>query len=165
VGRSGRHFEGDGDDDDAARPRRDFDDELVRDYGHAVGGGEQRAVAALLGRFYAAVAAGDGAGACSLLYGPLTRAPGLYRAIPKADAPAPGSPLLRGNCAQVATLLFGIERPELAEHGRPQLVEARVSGDRGIAVIGFASAPERQLPLRRDGGTWKVAALLDSLIP
>jgi hypothetical protein len=37
----------------------------------------------------------------------------------------------------------------------------RVKGSRGLALLGFRATPERQIPLRRERGAWKVEALLD----
>jgi hypothetical protein len=157
--------EGDDDDDDREKPRSDPDDASVRDYGHPVDAMEKRAIVRLVGRYYAAAAADDGPLACSLIYPPFTRGSGIIDALPSNYVPAPGSTVLRGeSCAQVATLLFKLNRQQILEESRGvRVVEARVSATRGYVVLRFKVMPERWLTIERENaGDWRIAAFVDS---
>jgi hypothetical protein len=156
---------GDDDDDDRERPRADPDDAAVRDYGRPADRVEENAIAELVRRYYAAAVNGDGQLACSLVYRPYTRGARILEALPSGYAPASGSTTLRGmTCAQVAALLFKLDRQSLsAESHGLGVVSARVDARRGYAILGFKDVPERWLAIKRGRqGEWRVAALLDS---
>jgi hypothetical protein len=161
------YFKGDGDDDEVAGSG-DGDDYLTRAYGHSAIAADGRAVTALVERYYAAAVAGDGATACSLVDSSIVRSPeNLIKALPAEYAPASGSAVFRGkSCAQVAAVLFELDRQRLvALVPTLQVTSVRVEGVHGLALLGFKAAPERRIAVEREGGTWKIGALLDSLIP
>src|SRR5215813_5112326 len=54
------------DDSDGDTTNNNFDDKSVRDYGHSAINAEKQAITTIVEKYYSAVAAGDGAGACSL---------------------------------------------------------------------------------------------------
>jgi hypothetical protein len=159
---AGGYLRGDGDVDDEAN-RTDEDDYAIRNFGHAASAADRRTIAALVKRYYAAGAAGDGAAACALIYSGLANSPNLGEAAEAAYPPAPGVPLLRGqSCARIMSLLFKEDHQRLAADLATAIVtRVRVKGSRGLALLGFRTTPERQIPLRREHGAWKVETLLD----
>jgi hypothetical protein len=144
----------------------DYDD-YVRGYGREATAGEKQIVARLVARYYAAAAAGNGAEACALLDARLARSADFAKVLPKEYAPAGGSSVFEGKtCAEVASLLFEVDRPRLAtEAASVQVTSLRVEGVHGIALLGFATTPERQIPVDREAGAWKIAGLLDTEVP
>jgi hypothetical protein len=166
VPATGDHLEGDGDGDDGGHPHNDYDDHRIRDYGHAASTAEVRAVTTLVKRYYTAAAADDGTVACSLIYSRFTKNPGFTDAIPSAYVPVPGSAVLRGkSCAQVASLLFGLDHQQLAEEVTVQMTSLRIDGIHGLALLGFKSTPERWIPVDRESNAWKIGAFLDNEVP
>jgi hypothetical protein len=158
----GGYLRGDGDVDDEAN-HTDQDDYATRNYGHAASAADVRAIVALVKRYYAAGAAGDGAAGCTLIYSGLANSPSLGEAAEEAYPPAPGVPLLRGqSCARIMSLLFKEDHQRLAaDFATVEVTRVRVKGSRGLALLGFRTTPERQIPLRHERGTWKIEALLD----
>jgi hypothetical protein len=148
----------DNDNDNPGKSRYDGDDGPVLHFGHAASAAEERAVAALVKRYYAAGAAGDGATACSLIDSLLAES------VVEEYAQ---SPALRGKtCAEVLSKLFRRRHRELAGDIatlKPTVV--RVSGDRGLALVRFGATRERRLLLRRERGAWKMDVLLDVGVP
>ena len=155
------HLVGDGDGDE--QKSNDYDD-IGRRYGHAPSAVEKRAITDLIKRYYAVAAAGDGRKACAMI------APGLIRgqslaegAIPKEFIPVSGSSVFRHKgCAQIASLIFSIDRQLLAEEVPTlQALSVRIKGSQGLVVLGFRTSPERQMPVERVHGAWRVGAMLD----
>lgn len=148
----------DEDNDNPGGSRYDADDSPVLRFGHAASAAQERAIASLVKRYYAAGAAGDGASACSLLY------PLLAESVVEEYAQSPG---LRGKtCAEVLSKLFKRRHRELAGDVaalKPTVV--RVSGDHGLALVRFGATRERRLLLRRERGAWKMDVLLDVGVP
>jgi hypothetical protein len=156
-----------GDDDTDETNHKDEDDHGARNYGHAASAADRRAIAALVKRYYATGVAGDGAAACALIYSGLAKSPNLGEAAEAAYPPAPGVPPLRGeSCARIMSLLFKEDHQRLAADIEGiEVTSVRVKGSRGLALLGFRTAPERQIPVRRERGTWKIEALLDKELP
>jgi hypothetical protein len=148
----------DNDNDNPGKSRYDSDDSPVLYFGHAASATDGRAIAALLTRYYAAGAAGDGATACSLIH------PLLAESIVEEYAQ---SPSLRGRtCAVVMSKLFKQLHGELARDvAGLELIRARVRGDHGVAVLRFGGARERRVLVRRERGAWKMDLLLDVGMP
>jgi hypothetical protein len=161
---------GDGDDDDLnGKDRPGFHDDVpITEYGHAAGVSDREAVAALVKRYYSIAATGDGKAGCSLVYSRLAKNPGLTKTVPEDRYSEPVLPhVSRGeSCAQVATKLFTQHRKTLpAEATTVRVTGVRVDGIHGVALLGFATAPERWLPIAREGRVWKLHALLAGEFP
>jgi hypothetical protein len=154
-------FMGDGDKDapSSAGDGFDGDDASVRDYGHAAGAADARAITALVTRYYAAAAAGDGASACALTYALVAES------LPEEYGQPPGPLYLRGasTCKAVLTIVFEHFHAQLSE---PVAVTAvRVDGQRGEALLGFRALPAGVIEVRREHGAWKIDRLLALALP
>lgn len=151
----------DNDFDSAGSGYYDGDDRPILRFGRAAGGGESRAVGALVRRYYAAAVAGDGAAGCSTL------APTVARSAVEGLGRPPGPPYYRGGtCAAVLSRLFAVNRPQLVAHAHAlSAVSARVAGDSGIAVLRFGGLPGRSLRLARVRGVWRLDTLVDEELP
>ncbi len=161
---AGSHLKGDDDIDKDLYNR--YDDGEARNYGHRASAADARAVGALVKRYYAAAVADAGATACALLLPRLAASVKLGETAEEVQPPAPGLPPLHGmSCPRIMSLLFKEAHPQLAlADASLQVLEVRVKGGHGIALLGFKTTPERQLALQRDGAAWKIDALLDSEI-
>jgi hypothetical protein len=161
----GGYLRGDGDVDDA--DGRDEDNYRISHYGHVVSAAQERAIATLVRRYYAAGVAGDGATACSLIYPSLANSPSLGEAAEAAYPPAPGVPPLRGeSCARIMSSLFKEDHRRLAaDIDGMEVTSMRVKGNKGVVLLGFRTTPERQIPVRRRHARWKIDALLDEELP
>lgn len=160
------YFVGDHDDDDFKHSELDSDDPQVRAYGHAARAGDKRQISAVVMRYLGAAGAGDGALACSLLTRRVA-ASDLSAAVPYAYVPPPDpSKLHDKSCAEAASQIFDENHAELAaEIPTVRVTAVRVSGPHGLAILGFNALPEHWIAVAREGGAWKVDALLDSEIP
>jgi hypothetical protein len=152
----------DGDADDGP-DHRDTDNYGLRHYGHVADAADRWAIAALVKRYYDAGAAGDGATACALIDSGLASSPSLGEKAEAVYPPAPSVQPLRGwSCARIVSLLFEEDHRRLAaDHASVVVTGVRVEGNKGLALLGFSTTPERWIPLRREHGGWKVEALLD----
>lgn len=130
-------------------------------FGRPASPAEMRAVTALLERYYAVAAAGDGAAACSMIYSIIAET------IPEDYGQPPGPPALRGKtCAVVMTKILEQHRRELvAKAPGLRVIGLRVGGTRGLALLRFGRAPERYILVRREYGAWKIGVLFDSALP
>lgn len=152
------HYDEDAPTDDG--PARG-DDAGEWSFGRAATPAEQRAFATVLKAFYAAAAAGDGAAACAQIAPELVRSADPARTLPPEYSPQPGSALSGGGCARVESLVFSVDRPQFAAQSSTlRLLDARVNGVEGLAILGFRTTGERMIALRRVGGAWKLDALL-----
>ncbi len=134
------------------------DDEKVLYFGHAADATDQRISLALVTRYFALAATGDGAKACSLLV------PFIAESVAENDG---HSPALRGKtCAVVMSKLFKLHHRSLAEKNATlKAIEVRVESDRALVVLEFPTIPEvRQITERRVGSTWKLLDLLDGIL-
>ena len=131
-------------------------------YGHAATATEQRAITALIKRYYTVALAEDGAAACSLLYS--TLAEGV--AEDYGHSP-PGPPYMAGNtCPTVMQMLFRhFHRQLTAELPLLHVSRVRLKAHRGWVLLSFGSLPEREISVTREGSVWKVDLLLDIALP
>jgi hypothetical protein len=116
---------------------------------------DTRAVAALVKRYYAVAAAGDGVAACSMLDRALVSGfAGSQEGQAQGSAKA---------CAAVVSPLLAAQRETFAADNVATLtvIDVRVKGTEGIAAVGFTSAPVRWMLIKREGGGWKIASLDD----
>lgn len=134
------------------------DDGKFLNYGHAAYAAEARALTALVKRYYAAAAASDGAAACSMLY------PFIAESVVEGYG---HTRALRGDtCAVVMSKLFAQQHKLLTGKSTTlKMYAIRVNGARALTVLRFAVLPEvRIITERREGSTWKMLNLLDSII-
>lgn len=132
------------------------DDTKSLGYGHAASLTDAQAITALLVRYYRASATENGAQACSMLY------PFVAESIVESYA---DDPTLSGkSCAVSMTKLFKKNHKALAtESAEFKVYAIRVNGDRGLAVLTFATLPAvRQIMERRYRDGWRVLWVLDS---
>jgi hypothetical protein len=132
---------------------------LLATYGHRAPPAEARAVTALVKRYYAASAAGDGATACTLLSASL--AGGLASAT---SQPVRGAGT---TCAGPMSLLLEHQHAQLAakEVATMTVIAVHTKGDIGLAVLGFRTTPQSEMILVREGGAWRINALFDGIMP
>lgn len=165
AGRIGGYLRGDDDADETNH--RDADDRRVRGYGRAADATDRQAAMTLVARYYAAAAAGDGAGACSLMSSRLAGASKLGEAAEEAYPPAPSAPPLHGEgCPRIMAQLFEADHRQLAADSATLTVTGvRLKDGHGLALLGFKAMPEREIRIRREDGAWKIDALLDEELP
>jgi hypothetical protein len=152
----------DGDYDNSGNGTYDKDDSVVLRYGHAAGASDRQAVAAVVKRYYAAAAAGDGAKGCSLIYSIFAET------IPEDyGRPPAGPPALRGKtCAAVMSKVFKQSQPQLAaDYATLKVTGVRLEGNRGWALLSFKAMPARSILVHSERGAWKIYALLDTGLP
>jgi hypothetical protein len=149
--------DGDGDDD---RPgsKHDPDTDEVFTYGTAAGPADRQAITALITRYYALAAAGDGKHACKMLYWLV--AEGLVEEHSHGKGPA----TLRGStCAQVATKVFMRRHGELAADVKKlEVTEIRVHAKKAWVRVRFGPTRELLMFVHRTGGVWQMNNLLDA---
>jgi hypothetical protein len=131
--------------------------ESAATYGHPAGAGEQAAVTSTVKAYYAALASGSEAAACSMLG---ARIQGLL------EKSIGRSPLLRGKgCVGAFKLLFGHRRGGASAVSRDVSVSGvRVSGDRGYALISTKALPSGEIRIEREHGAWKIGSLIGTPI-
>lgn len=135
----------------------DSDDSSIQAFGQAPSAVEDRAIAALVSRYFAAAAAGDGAKACPLIYSLLAEA------IPEDFGRSPGPAYARGKtCAVVMSKIFKHDHAQLAG---VQVTGVRVSGNEARALLGSKALPAGSILLRREHRAWKMDALLSEPLP
>lgn len=166
--KSYRTGDSDVDDENGKEGLGNHDDDPLTLYGHAAGPVDRRNITALLERYYAAAAADEGAKACSLLYSSLARDPRLTKTVPedRFSFPLHVRVLPGESCSRVTSRLFRLRHRSLSlEAPTLQVINLRVDGAHGDAVLGFKTAPEQWIPIARQDGVWKVHALLALMLP
>jgi hypothetical protein len=115
-------------------------------------------VTAVVKRYYAAVAAGDGAAACGLL------SSGISKSIVQGFG---RSPALRDKgCPGILSLLFKYRPGQAgASLGAVEVTGVRVKGGRGFALLHSKTTPSGEIAIYREGGTWKIGSLIGSALP
>jgi len=127
----------------------------VRTYGTKADAEAEAEIRAAVQDFYAAKSAGDGARACALLARPAREA--MVDTLARSGrqgCPAILASLLADQDARYRDRIAGVE-----------VTGVRVREDRGLALIEIEATPEDVIPVRREDGSWKVAALAGSAIP
>ncbi|HEX4836935.1 MAG TPA: hypothetical protein VFV03_00190 [Solirubrobacteraceae bacterium] len=135
------------------------DDMTIFTYGHAASAADRRAIAAVVGRYYAAVAAEDGASACSLMPARVARA------VPQEwGRPGPGPPYMKGKtCAGIMSKMFIHFHSQLTDV--PRVSGVRVKGASARALLRSSTLPFIYTTLRREGGAWRIGDLLGARLP
>jgi hypothetical protein len=130
---------------------------IVR-FGHPAGPVDRAAISAALRGYTLALAADNGAVACSHLASWL-----------RAQATAGVTSGAQGqtkSCAQLLTSMFAHEGSQARAAQRDTVITAvRVDGDRAFAIFRQPGVPAEFFPMQREGGQWKVGALGGSMLP
>ncbi len=143
-----------------AKPDNDGDGDNGSDddrWGSAASATDRRAVVRLVKHYYAVAAAGEGARGCALIYSLLAEE------IPELYGEPPGPPSLRGGtCSAVMYKVFRQKHRLLAaDVATIDVIGVRVKRLRGLALLRFKGSPERDIPVHREHGAWRIDALLD----
>jgi hypothetical protein len=135
----------------------DRDDNEIRYYGHAAPPSFAHTVETIVASYYKAVASGDGAAACALISSDLTS--GLASGSDGRPGSSPGA---AAGCASALLAIFKETYHRTpAELAEIRVVRVRVGGGKAFAVLRLPSSELRIMPLEREAGSWKLAALLD----
>jgi hypothetical protein len=131
----------------------DADDATRLKFGHNAGEADRRAITALVKRYYAGAAAGDGQTACSILI------PSLAYAVP-LDYGKLGPAYLRAGktCRAVMALFFKHSHDELS--APVAVTGVRIDGNHALALLGSSTMPAGYITLQRDHRVWTVNELL-----
>jgi hypothetical protein len=134
------------------------DSNSIETYGRAADAASEAAIASAVTSFFAANAAGDVAEACRLL---------SSAARQQLNQTLGQSPELRGRgCRAVLARLFELQPPEYRAGVKDiKVTGARLQGDRGFALLEARAIPGDAIPIRREGGAWKLAAVEATLLP
>lgn len=152
----------DTDGDSTGNTYYDWDDGNVLDYGHAASVADSRAIAAVIGRYYAAAAAGDGSAVCGLA------SSRMRRVVVDEYGHSSGLPALRGRSCRIVMgkVLADLHEQMNVDRAALHLGIVRVNGSTAEAMVGLrASWPENYLVLRHERGRWRVAELLATELP
>jgi hypothetical protein len=133
-------------------------EESIRTYGTEADDDTEAAIETAVTDFYAAKAAGDGAGTCAQLAREARKT--LVQTLGRS-----GELKGKGCSAIVSHLLEDLHPQYLDRIERVEVTGARVKDDRGLALIEIEATPEEVIPVRREGSSWKVAAFVGSDIP
>jgi hypothetical protein len=133
-------------------------EESIRRYGTGADAATETAIATAVQEFYGAKAAGDGAGTCALLASETRKS--LTQTLGRSGE-------LKGKgCGAIISRLLQDQDPRYRDRiEQVEVTGARVEDDRALALIEIEATPEEVIPVRREGGSWKVAAFAGSDIP
>ncbi|HEY3885384.1 MAG TPA: hypothetical protein VGL62_09275 [Vicinamibacterales bacterium] len=137
----------------------DSDDTAVT-FGHAANSAETRAVTAVVQRYYAVAASGNGAKACTLLI------PGLAATVVEDYGFGSAGPadLRSGHtCPEVLELLFESQRALL--RSGVNVTAVRILEDNAVALLGSRVTPAASIPLEYRHGAWAIDAIIGSVLP
>jgi len=117
---------------------------------------QARTISTLVRNYYQASSAENARRACELLSASL-----LSGLVP---GPATGG---HGGCATMFEPLLAQQHRRLLEDQVTTMTVIRVlvKGQVGLVVVGFRAMPESDIVVAREGRTWKIDALFDSLVP
>lgn len=157
-------------DNDVGAAYDDTRHQSVVDFGKPASPAEERAIVALIKRYYAIALAENGTKACSLIYSPLAESvPEDYGSTGSGPAKVivTGPAYMRGTtCPVVLDGLFKHFHKALAvEAPKLHVSLVRLREHHGLAVLSFGRLPERQVTIRRERHVWRMSTLLDSELP
>jgi hypothetical protein len=145
---------------DAQDSHPESPEQSIRSYGIRADTATEKEIATAVGGFYAAKSAGDGAEACRLLASATRDA--LVETLARSGE---GEENGKG-CASILARLLEDQEPRYRDRiAGVQVTGTRVRNARGLALIDIEATPEEVIPVRREHGSWKVAALAGSEIP
>lgn len=151
----------DGDIDRLTPSRYDTDNDAIPGFGQPADAADRRAIVALIGRYYAVAAAGDGARACSMLDTP------IVESVMEEHSRGKGPASLQGDtCSQIMSKLFEQRHRELAEDiAGYRVLVVQLRDNRGYALVRFPARHELrelQVIVRRENGVWLMDVPLDN---
>lgn len=137
----------------------DRDDSPNVSAGHSADAADRRAVTALVERYLAVGASGDGATACAMMQR------SIARAVVEDYASGAGPPYVSGarSCRAAMVRFFDHFHDELALSAT--VTDVRVVGHEAIALLGSPRVPARYIWISREGHSWKVGAVLPARLP
>ena len=132
------------------------DDEHIDAYGRDAAGAERQQIVDLVKRYYAAIVAGEGATACSLLI------PALASSAAEDYGQAPGPPGLRGKTCRVvlSKLSRNVSGQPPAALKAVKVTGVRVRGDRGFVQLSSPAMPTGEIGIEHLGASWRLEALI-----
>lgn len=133
-----------------------YGDGSIQRYGDPADGGDRDAAVAAAQEFYAARGASDWNRVCELMAGPIVEQ--LEQLTAKA-------PQLKGkDCPELLEAMMGAVPAEARRRDAAGLEfgELRVDGDSAFLIFKSTAIPNGYLPMAREDGDWKVAALAGS---
>ncbi len=141
-------------DDDSDKYGNEPDNEN-EPFGHPADATDARRITAVLRRYYAAAARGDGALACGLLYSPV--AEGVAEDYGGSNAPADQ----RGEtCAVVLSKLFDQQHGQLKDGAKLRVAAVRVELNQASVRFGLGGGqPDQYIMAHRERGAWKVGTM------
>lgn len=139
---------------DSPEGYRDADDLDSLSVGHPASAADTEAIEAVVRRYYAVAATGNGARACAMM------GRSFAEAVP-IDYGKFGKSFLHAGktCAQIADLQFEHSRSQITASIQITVVH-QTSPTRAYALFGSSTTPASFIAVEREGGAWKVAALL-----
>jgi hypothetical protein len=128
------------------------DDNHISTYGYEATEPDKREITALVERYYAAVAADDGAKACSLLYSTIAKS------VAEDYGKPPASPVLRGKtCSVVLSKLFKhVPGQSIADLATTRVTGVRLKGNFGFVQLSSRTMPTGRIVVERERNTWKI---------
>jgi hypothetical protein len=128
-------------------------DNSVQGYGVESDGGERVEAATVVKAYLDAQVAGRWSEACSLLAAAIrTNLEALMRRAPNSEA--------KGCPAAMAAFIEHVPKGPLRTIAAIHVLSMRVDGDRGFLIFDDGEGRTDEMPLRREGGKWKVRALI-----
>lgn len=161
---------GDNDGDSPEQTAFDSDDYHSMHFGHAADPTDERAIAAIVKRYYAALASEDASTVCSLLLEVVAEGmPESERGAAGERLPTPGAATAghrpapgHTTCASaISGTLAESHRALLAEDRTLRVIGVRVRRRRASALLRFGSTVARHILLYKEGDAWKVGTLAD----
>jgi hypothetical protein len=150
--------DGDNDFDSRGGGLYDGDDGEVTRFGRKATPEEMSLVGAAVKRYFAAAVANDASKACSMI------APLLVKNVVKDLSRRTGPPYGHSRtCAELMSKVFKRFHAQLARYADSlSVIDLRLNRGAGPLVFGAKGLPVRQILVVREGGVWKMNALLDS---
>ncbi|MGN6372803.1 MAG: hypothetical protein ACTHM1_07410 [Solirubrobacteraceae bacterium] len=130
-------------------------DEGIVGSGRRATGDELRAIAAAIHHYYAAAVAEDGRRACQLM------SRKFAKGVP-VDYGRFGAPYMHAStCPAVMRRVFAHEHRHISsEAATLRVVEARLEGDHGFALLRSRPLSVSKILFRQEGGSWKIESLM-----
>lgn len=130
-----------------------YGDGSIQRYGESASDSDREALFAAATGFYAARAAGDWNRVCELL---------SQRIVDQLEQLAARAPQLKGaDCPKLTKMMIGGVPAQVrrSDANSTRFTDARVDGDSAFAIFESKAIPHGTIPLAREDGEWKVAAI------
>jgi hypothetical protein len=134
------------------------DSNSIESYGRGADAASEAAISSAVTGFFAANAAGNETEACRLLSSVARR---------QLNETLGQSPELKGRgCRAILARLFELQPPQYRAGIKDiKVTGARLQGDGGFALLEARGIPGDAIPIRREGGVWKLAAVEATPLP